>query len=77
MARAGLSQKSGKGARKDTTKSIDALFGAAMLREVGVQRVLKALKDYRVACTTGRVTVNPTCAFVPNKVGWLYAKVEP
>ena len=40
-------------------KNVQALAAAALLRHAGLQTVLGALKQYRVACSKGVVTISP------------------
>ena len=39
------------------------MASAALLRRAGFETVLDALKQYRIACTTGKVNVSPKEAY--------------
>ena len=58
---------------KKEQRSVEALAAAALYRKAGVDTVLSALRDYRLACTDGRVSVPPKDAFKPEHCAWLYA----
>ena len=45
------------------TKNVQALSAAALLRHAGLKTVLNALKQYRLACSTGVVATKPKDAF--------------
>ena len=48
---------------KASTKSVQPLAAAALLRKPGLQSILDSLAMYRKACTTGQVKLKPTEAF--------------
>ncbi len=58
--------------KKPTMKNVEVLAAAALLRKSGYDRVLEALREYRVACSTGKVRVAPRYAFDAEHCEWLY-----
>ena len=61
------------GAGQTVKKDVQTLAAAALLRQSGFQTVLKALKQYRIACSIGAVSVAPKDAFNMNCVkGWIF-----
>ena len=53
-------------------KNVQALAAAALLRRAGFQSVLDALRQYRIACSIGAVSLPPKNAFSMESVsGWL------
>ena len=62
--------------KKPQMKNIEALAAAALLRKSGYDRVLQALREYRIACSTGKVRVAPRHAFEAEHCTWLYITSE-
>ena len=55
------------------TKNVQAMAAAALLRHAGLQTVLDALKQYRLACSTGSVVVAPKDTFNTQAASnWLF-----
>ena len=54
-------------------KNVQTMAAAALLRHSGYQTVLDALKKYRIACSTGAVSVAPKDAFQIESVkNWIF-----
>ena len=57
-------------------KNVQTMAAAALLRRAGFQTVLESLRQYRVACSSGIVSVAPKDAFETKGVrGWLFKEV--
>ena len=52
-------------------KNIQAMHAAALSREGGFDRVMRALKQYRLACSRGDVQISPKNAFEAQHCHWL------
>ena len=48
---------------KSASKNVQTLAAAALLRNAGFKCVLTALKQYRLACSVGTISVAPKDAF--------------
>ena len=72
MRRFGVIGKKKNKDKNNVGPSIDVLFGAAMAREAGLMRVLRALKCYRVACSSGNLKIAPRHAFTKSELPWVY-----
>jgi hypothetical protein len=61
------------GAPDASAKNVQALAAAALLRCAGLSTVLGALKQYRLACSTGAIVVAPQDAFkIETAKGWMF-----
>ena len=53
---------------------IHVLSSAHLTREPGLQVMLNALRNYRLACSSGQVKTSPRDAFVADSLAWLPAQ---
>ena len=53
-------------------RNIEALASSALCRKAGLDTVLNALRDYRLACVDDNVCVAPVFAFDVDKCDWLW-----
>ena len=63
------------GAKKLNVPSVIAQSSAALLRSPGVNKVLQAMKTYRLACSNGDILLMPITAFDAAKHPWLQGAV--
>ena len=52
-------------------KNVQAMASAALHRQCGFDRVLAALKEYRLDCSNGTVHIAPKDAFLHDKCKWI------
>ena len=57
-------------------RNIEVLAAAALYRKAGVNTVLDALREYRLACSNGTVRVAPRYAVDQERCAWLYETPE-
>eukprot|EP00438_Fugacium_kawagutii_P035328 Skav206918 [mRNA] locus=scaffold808:683885:689536:+ [translate_table: standard] len=62
---------SGKG-RKDHRRTIDALASSALLRQPGLEAILKAHVQYRCAGRSGKLKLSPKKFYEPTQCAWLF-----
>ena len=55
----------------DATSLIQVLAAAALHRKPGIMSVLTALQLYRNDCSSGKISIAPKDAFVPDSLTWL------
>ena len=72
-----LGSVGGGGTGSSALKSVQAMSSAALLRQYGTQRVLRAMADYREACASGLVGLRPADVLKPSALTWLYKHVAP
>ena len=63
------------GAKKLNAPSVIAQSSAALLRLPDINKVLQAIKTYRLACSSGDILLLPTTAFDLAKHPWLQGAV--
>ena len=52
-------------------KNVQAMASTALHRQCGLDRVLAALKEYRLDCSNGTVHIAPKDAFLHDKCEWI------
>ena len=52
-------------------KNVQAMASAALHRQCGFDRVLAALREYRLDCSNGTVQMAPKDAFLHDKCKWI------
>ena len=60
-----------KGHYSSKYKRIQVLAAAALHRKPGIMSVLTALQLYRNDCSSGKISIAPKDAFVPDSLTWL------
>ena len=61
----------GRTRSKGLQKNVQAMAAAALHRQCGLDRVLAALKEYRLDCSKGIVQMSPKDAFLHEKCEWI------